>query len=173
MRFQHYSMAGAVALVGCSIFALAGAVVFSTLGNSAQAGVGSAAPAVAAAAVAQGGGEPTIVWYGVSSANYDFNYGRWSLTTICRAWSDGRVETRWLRKRLSQDSADYFCNNNLECATGWITVNNPAQGLTYRSDINFDEQVDALDLGAVLADWGPAPRNDIPPSDCPLNLVNP
>jgi hypothetical protein len=52
-------------------------------------------------------------------------------------------------------------------------VSNPSQGLTYRSDINFDSKVDGADLGTLLADWGDAPRQDIPPSDCPLNLVNP
>jgi hypothetical protein len=52
-------------------------------------------------------------------------------------------------------------------------VNNPAQGLTYRSDINFDSNVDGSDLAQVLNDWGNAPRQDIPPSTCPLNLINP
>jgi len=33
--------------------------------------------------------------------------------------------------------------------------------------------VDGADLATMLADWGDAPRYDIPPSDCPLNLINP
>jgi hypothetical protein len=59
------------------------------------------------------------------------------------------------------------------CVGPWIVVSDPAQGLTYRSDINFDAKVDGADLGQLLADWGEAPRQDIPPSECPLNLVNP
>jgi hypothetical protein len=55
----------------------------------------------------------------------------------------------------------------------WITISDPAQGYTYRSDINFDERVDGADLAQLLADFGDAPRQDIPPSDCPLNLINP
>jgi hypothetical protein len=55
----------------------------------------------------------------------------------------------------------------------WVVVSNPAQGLTYRSDINFDSKVDGADLSQVLNDWGNAPRQDIPPSTCPLNLINP
>ena len=29
------------------------------------------------------------------------------------------------------------------------------------------------DLAMLLGNWGDAPRHDIPPSDCPLNLINP
>jgi hypothetical protein len=54
-----------------------------------------------------------------------------------------------------------------------VVINDPAQGLTYRSDINFDSKVDGADLSQVLNDWGDAPRQDIPPSTCPLNLINP
>jgi hypothetical protein len=32
---------------------------------------------------------------------------------------------------------------------------------------------DGADLSQLLADFGDAPRQDIPPSDCPLNLINP
>lgn len=166
MRFQHYSMAGAVALVGCSIFALAGAVVFSTLGNSAQAGVGSAAPAVAAAAVAQGGGEPTIVWYGT----YGGMYGSFIGGAIVRSWSDGTVELKKLRYFSVSDP----CANSSEpCSSPWVVISTPNDGLAAFADLNADANVDGVDLAQVLSNWGPAPRNDIPPSDCPLNLVNP
>ncbi len=37
--------------------------------------------------------------------------------------------------------------------------------------INFDSRVNAEDLGIMLAAWGDAPRNDYPPSDCPLGLI--
>jgi hypothetical protein len=58
------------------------------------------------------------------------------------------------------------------CGT-WSVISDPTQGLTYRSDINFDSRVDGADLGTLLADWGDALRHDIPPSDCPLALINP
>ncbi len=41
------------------------------------------------------------------------------------------------------------------------------------SDIKYDAKVDGADLGQLLADWGNAPRQDIPPSDCPLALIIP
>jgi hypothetical protein len=55
----------------------------------------------------------------------------------------------------------------------WFVINNPASGLTFDADLNFDEAVDGADLGELLAKWGPAPRNPVPPSDCPLALINP
>ena len=36
-----------------------------------------------------------------------------------------------------------------------------------------DELVDGADLASVLSNWGDAPRVPFPPSDCPLNLINP
>ena len=47
----------------------------------------------------------------------------------------------------------------------------PNEGLNAQADINFDSQVNAEDLGIMLAAWGDAPRNDYPPSDCPLGLI--
>jgi hypothetical protein len=52
-------------------------------------------------------------------------------------------------------------------------ISDPAQGYTYRSDIDFNGKVDGSDLAQVLNDWGDAPRHDVPPSICPLNLINP
>ena len=46
-----------------------------------------------------------------------------------------------------------------------------AQGCV--GDIVADYRVDGGDLGTLLANWGDAPRQDIPPSDCPLALINP
>jgi len=88
-----------------------------------------------------------------------------------RAWSNGRLEAKWGGPIDSGSNggcefANYYCND-------WIVVSDPAQGYTYRSDINFDSKVNGSDLAQVLNDWGDAPRQDIPPSTCPLNLVNP
>ena len=131
---------------------------------TANASAVTAAAAVTTAATGQTG--PTIVWYGVAEGP---NIGATGSVNIVRAWSDGRVEM--LHRRAV--SIDGKCYAVTEGCQGWLVVSSPAQGLTYRSDINFDEKVDGADLGQLLADWGDAPRYDIPPSDCPLNLINP
>ena len=138
----------------------------SSLAPSANASAVTAAAAVSTAATGQTG--PTIVWYSWSSDSYNTVY------TLVRAWSDGKVEMRRINGQASQNM---WCSTSPPpqdpCAGPWIVINDPAQGLTYRSDLNFDEKVDGADLGQLLADWGNAPRQDIPPSDCPLALINP
>ena len=126
-------------------------------------GVGSVAPAVAAAALAQDPPAPTIVWYGTHGSGYQ-------LGTLYRAWSDGKVEMRgwyWL------DINHCVPNGSIPCLTPWTVISNPAQGLTFDADLNFDQAVNGDDLGLLLAKWGPAPRNSVPLSDCPLALINP
>jgi hypothetical protein len=125
-------------------------------------GVGSVAPAVAAVSLAQDPPEPTIVWYGVSHGGTG---GEWVVLT--RAWSDGRVEV----KRANHGTT--WCVSGMGCVTSWVVVSSPAEGLTFNADLNFDQAVDGVDLGELLARWGPAPRNPVPPSDCPLALINP
>jgi len=131
----------------------------SSLAPSANASaVSAAASAVSTAATGQTG--PTIVWYGYDSG------------AMWRAWSDGRIETRfgyWNSVGGCFRLVTTSCDGN----GGWVVFSDPAQGLTYRSDINFDAKVDGADLGQLLADWGNAPRQAIPPSDCPLALINP
>jgi hypothetical protein len=142
----------------------------SSLAPSANANaVTAAASAVSTAATAQTG--PTIVWYGISPP--EANSGGRFMGAMFRAWSDGRIEYKPYAQReaFSAQSCELYLGNPPGC--GWLVFSDPAQGLTYRSDINFDAQVDGADLGQLLADWGNAPRQDIPPSDCPLNLVNP
>jgi hypothetical protein len=139
----------------------------SSLAPNANASAVTAAAAVSTAATGQT--TPTIVWYGLSPSGG-------SSAVLYRAWSDGRIEGQY-------GNFDYNYNlpcgdpnrvrwNSFSCGT-WNVISTPAQGLTYRSDINFDEKVDGADLGQLLADWGNAPRQDIPPSDCPLALINP
>lgn len=156
---------------GFGLALLAGAIVTHTLvsnfGSTANASaVTAAASAVSTVATGQSG--PTIVWYGVSPPSGNTFSGEYS-GTLFRAWSDGRVEYRHFNPRVGGSPAQ--CLMNAGC--GWQLFSDPAQGLTYRSDINFDAKVDGADLGQLLTDWGNAPRQDIPPSDCPLNLVNP
>jgi hypothetical protein len=128
----------------------------SSLAPSANASaVSTAASAVGNAATAQAG--PTIVWYGTVVG------GNGGVFRVIRAWSDGRLEAKaW--------SNGGSC---VDLACGWQVINDPNQGFNAASDINFDAKVDGADLGQLLTDWGDAPRQDIPPSDCPLALINP
>ena len=132
--------------------------------------------AVVAAATAQNPPEPTIVWYGTSgSCSVQTPYGTYEfINTISRAWSDGRVEQKYLRKiNYGYPSTDLLCSTAVSCSTAWLVVSDPSQGFNASADINFDSKVDGADLSQVLNDWGNAPRQDIPPSICPLNLINP
>ena len=150
---------------GFGLALLAGAILaypfVSSLAPSANASaVTAAASAVSTAATAQTG--PTIVWYGmVGNPPYT--------QTVARAWSDGRVEITMGNTTL----ANGVCGWNSQTCNTWLVISDPAQGLTFRSDINFDAKVEGADLGQLLADWGDAPRQDIPPSECPLALINP
>ena len=56
---------------------------------------------------------------------------------------------------------------------GWVVVAAANLGLNAFADLDMNEQVDAADIAMVLLNYGDAPRQDIPPSDCPLNLINP
>ena len=128
-------------------------------------GVGSVAPAVAAAALAQDPPAPTIVWYGLSSPA--LSNGGYFTGALFRAWSDGKVEAKWFLP--NGPSGCSFSGTHCD----WQVISTAAQGLTFDADLNFDHAVDGNDLGLLLAKWGPAPRNPVPPSDCPLALINP
>jgi hypothetical protein len=163
---------------GFGLALLAGAIVAypfaSTLAPSANASaVTAAASAVSTAARGQTG--PTIVWYQALARPYATgdisSYG--AQFWVVRAWSDGKVEARLVNVNGSNLSTCSPTNSPNPCTSPWMVISDPAQGLTYRSDINFDAKVDGADLGQLLADWGDAPRQDIPPSDCPLALINP
>jgi hypothetical protein len=67
----------------------------------------------------------------------------------------------------------FVTSNGCSTAAGWTTVSDPNFGYNASADINFDSKVDGSDLAQVLAMWGNAPRQDLPPSTCPLNLINP
>jgi hypothetical protein len=157
---------------GTGLALLAGAILaypfVSSLAPSANASaVSTAASAVSNAATGQA--TQTIVWYGVETSASDNTY-----QTLFRAWSDGTVEARRGYVACTSNGPVWWPSGGPSTTCGdWVVVSDPAQGLTYRSDINFDEKVDGADLGQLLADWGDAPRQDIPPSDCPLVLINP
>jgi hypothetical protein len=133
--------------------------------NGAQAhatgGVMPAAAALASAAKAQAG--PTVVWYTVQPAV------RGTERDIFRAWSDGTIEM----KRVRTWGGEVDCVEGIGCQTGWILISTPQTGYRAAADVNGDERVDGADLSSVLGNWGDAPRSPFPPSDCPLNLINP
>ncbi len=133
---------------------------FAPIGKEAHAGI--PVSAITSAALAQSA--PTIVWYGTTSIGYQYDY----MVFMLRAWSDGRIEARKIKPNPLTD-----CLNPISCISPWILINDPAQGYSAASDANFDAKVDGADLAMLLGNWGDAPRHDIPPSDCPLNLINP
>jgi hypothetical protein len=142
--------------------------VLDRLAPSANASaVSAAASAVSTAATAQA--TPTIVWYGVATSASDNTY-----QTLFRAWSDGTVEARRGYVACTSNGPVWWPSGGPSTTCGdWVVVSDPAHGLTFNADLNFDEAVDGADLGELLAKWGPAPRNPVPPSDCPLALINP
>lgn len=148
--------------------ALAYPFVSSLAPNANASAVTAAVAAVSTATRAQT--VPTIVWYGVSPPLGASGYQL--MGAVFRAWSDGRIEYRVFLTNQPY-SGDSTCGIYQGPNCGWRLFSDPAEGLTFRSDINFDSKVDGADLGTLLADWGDAPRQDIPPSDCPLNLINP
>ena len=143
---------------------------FAPIAKEAHAGV--PVSAITSAALAQTA--PTIVWYGVVNEQYRNYFGSTvTIPVLVRSWSDGLVEA----KKFKMTPADYMSDCGLPpfgyCASPWYVINNPAQGYAAASDSNFDAQVDGADLALLLGNWGDAPRDQIPTSDCPLNLINP
>ena len=82
---------------------------------------------------------------------------------LARAWSDGIFEAKKL-----------CSGNGCDAEIGirdWFVISSPNKGLNAAADINHDEIVNAADIGLLVAAWGDAPRNPMPPSDCPLGLI--
>jgi hypothetical protein len=161
------AMAGAVTLCGVGLCMIGGALMMQG-GAQAHAGVAvmpSGALAVAGAVNAQAGGEPTVVWYGAE--NYLTGGSPASFPTIWRAWSDGTIE--YSMRKFQNCALVPVC----EGAPIWEVFSSPSQGYRALADTNANEVVDGIDLGTLLGSWGDAPRAPFPPSDCPLNLINP
>ena len=112
------------------------------------------------------GVEPTIVWYGTLNPGTDES--SYSSGLVLRAWSNGLVEAM-----LQTWQSSGVCNGISDCAGGWVVISDPNDGLAALSDLNDDAVVDINDLLKIIDDWGPAPPNVIPPSDCPLAMINP
>jgi hypothetical protein len=162
---KNLSTGTGLCIAGLCVVAFPFAQKLASVESQAHAGIqASAMTAVASTATAQV--TPTIVWY-QAVARYG-GYGYW----LVRAWSDGKVESRWCNTNNSTlENCSGF--GNPPCFGNWVVVSDANMGYTAASDINFDAKVDGADLGQLLADWGDAPRQDIPPSDCPLALINP
>ena len=137
---------------------------FAPISKEAHAGV--PVSAITSAALAQTA--PTIVWYGTTAYGSLGNGASMEMLFVIRAWSDGRIEARKINP-----GGQNGCQYGLPCIGPWILINDPAQGLAAASDSNFDSKVDGADLAMLLGNWGDAPRDQIPHSDCPLNLINP
>ena len=169
---KSISTGAGLAFLGASVFASV-LIANPRFGSHAEAFPTNVAQQIVATVTAQT--DPTVVWYGLSSTFYtDANTNRFLLNTLSRAWSNGRVEMKVVRKHCEQYQAqDRFCNDSINCATGWTVVSDPNLGYTAAADIDFSGQVDSGDVGMALLNYGDAPRNDVPPSDCPLNLINP
>ena len=90
---------------------------------------------------------------------------------LLRAWSDGTVELKKI-SYFYTSSAD-ACSSNTPCSSPWLVISSPTAGYRAAADINADELVNGVDLASILGNWGDAPRVPFPPSDCPLDLVNP
>ena len=148
---KNAGLAGAIALCGIGLIMIG-------LGNF----VSTPRAMAAAPAVAQDKGEPTIVWYGTAFLESN------ATAMVFRAWSDGTVEGKKvvICTTSSCDCAVTCTGNN------WFVISSPTEGLNAAADINFDEVVNGADLASLLAKWGDAPRNPMPPSDCPLGLLN-
>ena len=159
---KNISTGAGLAILGLGI---AAHPILSGIASSAVASVSSApvAAAVTTAASTQAGA-PTVVWYGVgpgASGN--------TQNHLYRAWSDGTVEARLVVNVYNPNYG--ICGFQTPCP--WSVISSPTEGFKAAADSNADEKVDGEDLAAVLSNWGDAPRVPFPPSDCPLNLVNP
>ena len=133
---------------------------FAPISKEAHAGV--PVSAITSATLAQSA--PTIVWYGTSEGTgYSADT---HVTLVWRAWSDGKIEVKSGTLYSPCQMVNWPCSN-------WVVFSNPSQGYSAASDSNFDSKVDGADLAMLLGNWGDAPRDQIPISDCPLNLINP
>lgn len=144
------AMAGAITLCGVGLCMIGGAMMMQN-GQQANAATAVSMPvtaaAVAATATAQAGGEPTVVWMGVSENS---GLGTW---TYHRLWSDGRLETRSIGQSSSADDGCWRSDPGCS-ARPWIEVPPTPNGFACRTDINGDRIVDGSDLTFLLAAWG-------------------
>lgn len=157
--------------IALGLFAVAGSQVFSSISDRQPAPVADVQPVAAVERVANiaGPGEPFIVWYDSIPGLVN---GQVFSIFLLRAWSDGTIEAR------TYDADQYLspvngCSDDQPpvCVSPWFIISAPNEGRAAISDANADESVDLADLNLLLANFGPAPRNDIPESPCPFGLI--
>lgn len=166
------AVAGAITLCGIGLCMIGGASLLerATPAHAASGSTSSALTALAGMANAQAG--PTVVWYGVGSDTSRAGCCDSSMIDrVYRAWSDGTVEMK--RVYFAPNSPNDCGGSTVNCAGPWIVISSPTAGFKAAADINADESVDGADLTSVLSSWGAAPRVPFPPSNCPLDLINP
>jgi hypothetical protein len=160
------AMAGAVALCGLGLCVIGAGIVLQAGPRAEASTVAPAAAALGSTLASQAG--PTVVWYGT----YGGLYGNFVGGALLRAWSDGTVEMKKI-ELFTASSSGNPCGPTAPCTSPWIVISSPNAGFRAAADFNADELVDGVDLAAVLGNWGAAPRVPFPPSECPLDLVNP
>jgi hypothetical protein len=145
---------------GTGLALLAAAIVAypfaSSLAPNANAvGIGTTAvTAVAAAATAQDPPAPTVVWMGVIGTDTEGKH-----RNFFRLWSDGRMEGRSISFPWTWNGSCLDVGFQSPCGdTGWVEIPAPpgGNGFACRTDLNGDRSVDGVDLGIMLAAWGPS-----------------
>ena len=158
---KNAGMAGAVALVGIGLI---------TIGMSNFANRADATPATPAATVNAGPEEPVIVAFGSLGLGADINNP--GNGGFYRLWSTGESEVRLLGFNKARSArCGQLLGGTTECGkgemdSGWILLASPpgGEGFACRTDINGDRDVNAEDLGLLLAQWGQEISCDPQPS---------
>ena len=157
--------------IALGLFAVAGSQVFNSISDRQPTLVADVQPVASVEHVAiHEPGDPFIVWYDSMPIGIQ---GGTKAVVLLRAWSDGIVEARRINAELGFFASSIGCigSTSLDCVSPWVVVSDPNEGRAAISDANADESVDLADLNFLLANFGPAPRNDIPESPCPFGLI--
>ena len=158
---KNAGMAGAVALVGIGLI---------TIGLSNFANRADATPA---ATVNAGPEDPVIVAFGSLGLGFDGQTTSRIHGGFYRLWSDGSIEVRIIGLVSNVSllcssviQSDGACGDYEPLDSGWVTLPDPpgGDGFACRTDINGDRDVNAEDLGLLLAQWGQEISCDPQPS---------
>ncbi|MDZ4831764.1 MAG: hypothetical protein SGJ09_16405 [Phycisphaerae bacterium] len=88
---------------------------------------------------------------------------------LFRGWSDGTIEVkRFYWSAMYNGSSWPMVYSG---ATEWAPIPGTQFGMACAPDVNHDSVVDGADLATLLAAWGPATCEPVPPIPCPLNQI--